>query len=629
MRKTDKTSMNAARSPASPALSAFDRAGIQRTLDAVFGIDLRTLALFRFLLGSVLFVDLCKRALDLRVFYTDFGVMPRDWAMNVNGLWRISLHLANGEAWFIGLLFAIEMIAALGIALGWRARRSIVVAFVLHTSLLNRDQLVLLGGDILITCLMFWAMFLPIAARWSVDAALSRTPPPADNTHCSFATAGLLLQVLSVYFFSAILKNGREWWPEGTAVDYAMQIDAYATPVGQWLRHFPQLEYGLTLFVYFLELLGPPLALFLVATKPLRFVVMVLLMCMHIGFIFCLNLGPFPWISLTSLTTLAGGWLWDLAARRRAQPQSAPLRIYYDRDCGFCLKSVLLFRTFLALPQAEIAPAQDNARARGLMDANYSWVVIDHDERAYLKWPAFVVLLKRSPLFGWLGVLLSGGWAVAPANRVYDFVGRHRGAFGRLSAWALPFHERPYGVGPVAHAFAAFMVVVLLAWNFCTVHWLPNRLYAALTPPLRALRVDQYWDMFAPYPSKEDGWFVLPAQLVGGREIDLMHAERAAVSYDKPASVANEYVNIRWHKYLERIWSAQFSASRLYYGKYLCRSWNATHHGDEALKSFKIVYMLEMSVPIGQSPSVERRVIWEHECFASSAAAGSTGGVGG
>jgi hypothetical protein len=121
--------------------------------------------------------------------------------------------------------------------------------------------------------------------------------------------------------------------------------------------------------------------------------------------------------------------------------------------------------------------------------------------------------------------------------------------------------------------------------------------------------------MFAPFPAKEDGWFVLPAQLAGGREIDLLHPERSAVSYDKPAHVADEFANIRWHKYLERLWSAQFASNRLYYGKWLCRTWNAEHSGAEQLRNFKIIYMLEMSVPQGQTPTVEQRVIWRHDCF--------------
>ncbi len=592
---------------------------LKARLDPLFSVDLRSLALFRVLLGGVLFVDLCNRAIDLRTFYTDVGVMPRDWLLAVNGLWRISLHSANGETWFIAALFAAEMLAALAILVGWRTRTALVVAFVLNASLLNRNPMVLLGGDILLTCLLFWAIFLPVAARHSLDAALSQTPPPADNRHRSWASAGVLLQVMSVYFFSAILKSGADWH-NGTAVYYALSIDGYSTALGQWLKGFPLLTSALSHWVYWLELLGPILVFLPVFSRTLRFAVMLQLMLMHTGFIFCLELGPFPYISLTSLTTLAGGWIWDRLgdwrARRDARRGPHGLRIYYDRDCGFCLKSVLILKQGLLLSRAAIAPAQDTPRARKLLEDNYSWVIIDHDDRAYLKWPAFVILLKRSPLFAPLGLLLSGPWAVPPGNAVYDFVGRNRGGFGKLSGALLPFHDRPFETGPVAQFLAGFALVVLGTWNFCTIHWLPERLYAFLTPPLRAVRLDQYWDMFAPFPSREDGWFVIPARLRDGTEFDLLHPERSGVSFDKPAQVNLEWRNIRWHKYLERIWSAQFANNRLHYGRYLCRNWNSTHGDGQQLDTFKIIYMLERSLPPGETPRVEQNVLWRHGCFA-------------
>ena len=602
-----------------PRLPEFAR----KLMVRLFGIDLRTLALFRALLGSLVFADLVMRAVDLRTFYTDDGVMPRDWLVQFNGLWRISLHSANGEPWFAGLMFGLEMLCALAFLFGWRLRLASILLFVLNGSLLNRDQMVLLGADILIQCLLFWSMFLPLAARWSVDAALADPKPALRNPHVSWASAGLLIQVMSVYFFSAFLKYGREWWPEGTAVDYALQIDGYATPIGVWLRGFYPLTHFLTYAVWLMELCCPILAFSPLFNRPLRFVVMVLLMFMHIGFMLCLSLGPFPFASLTSLTVLAGGWIWDGLERRGARRDKAlgglGLRIYYDRDCGFCLKSCLLYRVFLILPRATIAPAQDTPRAKTLLEANYSWVVIDHDDRAYLKWPAFVQLLKRSPLFFWLGWLLQGNWAVRPGNAVYDFVGRHRGGFGALSGALLPFHARRFDTPWIFDQLVAgFAVVIVFTWNLCTLHALPRPLYAALTPPFRILRIDQIWDMFAPYPSKEDGWFVFPGELFDGTQVDVFHFVSKPVSYDKPEYASREFVNIRWHKYLERIWSVDYAANRLYYSRYLCQRWNATHSGAQQLRTFKMIYMLEMSVPHGLTPTVEQRVLWNHECFGSN-----------
>lgn len=591
---------------------------LKARLDLLFGVDLRSLALFRVMLGTVLFVDLCIRAVDLTVFYTDLGVMPRDWLLPVNGLWRISLHAANGETWWVALLVGIEMLAALAIVIGWRTRMALIVAFVLNASLLNRNPMVLLGGDILITCLLFWAIFLPVAARASLDAALCRQPAPVANLHRSWASAGILMQVMSVYFFSAILKHGSDWF-NGTAVDYALAIDGYATPFGQWFKQFNGLTQLLTYWVWWLELLGPILVFSPFFGRALRFFVMAQLMAMHVGFILCLELGFFPYVSLTSLTVLAGSWLWDaiaaLRARRAARIGPHALRIHYDRDCGFCLKSVLILRQFLLLGAAEVIPAQDVPRAKKLLEDNWSWVLLDHDDRAHLKWPAFVMMLKRSPLFAPLGWLLSGRWAVTPGNAAYDFVGRHRGAFGTLSAALWPQHDRPFETGRIAQFIAAFALVVIGIWNFCTIRWLPNSIYAALTPPMRIVRLDQLWNMFAPFPSREDGWFVIPAQLKDGTELDLLHTERSGVSFDKPRYITHEWKNIRWHKYLERIWSAEFASNRLHYGRHLCRSWNSTHVGERQLDSFKIIYMLENSVPFGQEPKVEQRVLWRHGCF--------------
>jgi len=268
------------------------------------------------------------------------------------------------------------------------------------------------------------------------------------------------------------------------------------------------------------------------------------------------------------------------------------------------------------LPRAQVAPAQDDPRAKALLEANYSWVIIDHDDHAYLKWPAFVVLLRRSPLFAWLGRLLGASLFVRPGNAVYDFVGRHRGAFGKLSGALLPFREVRFETARAWQWLAGFMTIAVLAWNLCSIRVLPNWLYAQLTPPFYLLRIDQLWDMFAPFPAKEDGWFVFPGELMDGTEVDVLHPERAGVSYDKPRYISQEWPNIRWHKYLERIWAAQFASQRLYYGRYLCREWNSTHAPPKQLATYKMIYMLEMSVPIGQTPTVEQRVLWRHECFA-------------
>ena len=291
----------------------------------------------------------------------------------------------------------------------------------------------------------------------------------------------------------------------------------------------------------------------------------------------------------------------------------------------------MLLRTFLVLPAAEIAPAQDTQRARAAARGE-QFLGRDRGRPRLAQVACF-----RRPAAALGAVLLARPAALrqvaagpgqrglrpgrAPPRRagtpqrpVASFprkTARRQAGRGRVrrplrlrrgrgnlwsgtrsagpgatalaaGAVALALAALWLARARIAHVFAAALVLAFLAWNLGTIRLIPAGLRAALTPPLSLLRVDQLWDMFAPFPSKEDGWFVIPAELADGRQVDLLHPERAAVSYDKPRRVEQEWPDMRWHKYLERMWSAQFASSRLYYGRFLCRSWNSAGPGEAA-----------------------------------------------
>ncbi len=592
-----------------------------------FGIDLRTLALFRVALSAVIIVDLLIRLFAVPEFLSDWGVMPRDWLIVSGGAFRISLHALNGGTWFVTLVLALQILLALALLAGYRTRLACVWTFILLGSLQSRDHMILIGGDNLMMCLLFWAMFLPLGARWSVDAALSTVPPPRENLHVSWASAGLLVQVMSVYFFSAVLKDGADWWPDGNAVYYALSLDRYATPLGQWLRDIGWITHPLTYFVYLLEWAGP--ILIFLYSRSLRLAVMLLLLLMHVGFILCLELGPFSYVSIASLTVFIGGWVWDAAAKSRDHGRS--LRIFYDRDCGFCWKMCRLLEVFLALPRTQILPAQDDAFAGPLLEANNSWVVMDERAEPHLKWQAFVALLRHSLLFGW-------AWRVAawriwniPGVAAYHFVARHRAGFANISAALLPERAVRFETGPWAQKFVAIMLFAVLAWNLTTIKLLPSSVERLHSPFFSLLRIDQQWNMFAPYPWRDDGWMVVPGQLVDGSEVDVLNP-RQKLSFAKPRYVSQSLEpDIRWRTYRGRLWEKRYASHRSYYARYLCRDWNVRAKPSKRLLSLELVYMLERSVPEGQVPVIQRNSLWKHQCvspkLAEAAKAAVVGGA--
>ena len=216
----------------------------------LFGADLRTLALFRVLLGGFLILDLCLRARDLVAHYTDFGVMPRTALVDFLSQSSFSLHMANGTAVYQAALFVLSGVFALMMAVGWRTRLATVVSWVLLLSLQNRNTAILSGEDNLVMVLLFWAMFLPLGARYSVDASLTKDDKIPANAFFSAATLALLIQGMSMYLFSALLKSDARWIPDGTAVYYALQLDYFVTPFALWFREFEGLLQGFTYYVW-------------------------------------------------------------------------------------------------------------------------------------------------------------------------------------------------------------------------------------------------------------------------------------------------------------------------------------------------------------------------------------------
>src|SRR5436305_10055773 len=103
-------------------------AAVRGKLAELFGLDLRSLAIFRIGLGLLLLGDLAVRAGDLSAHYTDQGVLPRS-ALAAHHY--VSLHCLDGTADFQGALFVLAGLAALALLAGWQTRAATVVSWLL------------------------------------------------------------------------------------------------------------------------------------------------------------------------------------------------------------------------------------------------------------------------------------------------------------------------------------------------------------------------------------------------------------------------------------------------------------------------------------------------------------------
>ncbi len=504
-------------------------------------------------LGLIMLRDLWVRSYDLVAFYSDRGALPREAILErLDGTWRFSFHMMNGEWQFNAVLFLIHAVFAAMFTVGYRTRLATFVSWLFVISLHARGSIQLQAGDVVLRLLLFWSLFLPLGARASVDALRSPPLKEAASRVVTVASAALGVQLGAIYLFTAIMKSGIAW-KNGSAVYYALSIDYFGkqpfcdmilgtAPVVQvlgaenhawlvanvWPHIHGEVPWAASAFTFgtiIFEWAGPVLLLFPFWRSPVRALVVSGFIAMHLGFYAGLEIGLFPWICISGWLAMMPAPFWDRLGWRDKPGVQRPI------------------------------------------------------QRA--KWPF--------------------------------------------------------------NGLAFFFLALVVNWNLSTIRkQVPN---SPIVPQEvrwvgHLLRLDQNWNMFAPFPLKDDGWYVIPGVLFNGREVDLwgggdpswvpiddsdghkplLHHSDLSLELDRtqPELVSAMYPSQRWRKYMRNIWMKKYKGLRLYYGKHLCRSWNDTHKGSDRLKTFRIVYMKQVTPPPGETGIVEPVQIWNHNCFGSN-----------
>lgn len=299
------------------------------TVRAQFSIDTRSLAAFRIALGGLLLADLLLRARDLTMFYTDAGVLPR--AVLISRFMRpetASIHFAAGAAWFQAGLFVVAGAFAVAMLVGYRTRVATVASWVLLVSLHNRNPVVLNGGDVLFRMLLFWAMFLPLGERWSVDGVRG---DGHRGEVVSVGTAALLLQVVIVYVFNAAFKLSGDLWLSGEAMVYVFSLDQFTVLLGNALAEYRVLLYALGHLWLAMLVLSP---LLILLSGFWRTALILAFAGMHLGMLLTMQLGLFPLIVIAGLIAFLPGEAWDAVLPRLSpyRPARAVQRVPQTLD---------------------------------------------------------------------------------------------------------------------------------------------------------------------------------------------------------------------------------------------------------------------------------------------------------
>lgn len=278
-----------------------------------FGIDTRALATMRIAAGILLLVDLFYRSFNLVAFYTDQGAFPRESLLAMRPYFHhLSLHALSGDLWLQVVLFLAAAIAAAALTLGYKTKIATVLSFLLLGSLHARNPFILNSGDSLLLLLLFWGIFLPLGARFSMDARKTQTP----TSHVvDVATAAILVQVVLIYSMNAFFKFESGHWVSGEAIQNTFLIDRFSTPLGRMLVHFPTL----IILAGWIWLTLVTVSFLLLATTGWRRTTVVALFAgFHLGMFLFMRLGVFPLVSLTALLLFLPPAFWDQAQAKAA-----------------------------------------------------------------------------------------------------------------------------------------------------------------------------------------------------------------------------------------------------------------------------------------------------------------------
>lgn len=168
-----------------------------------------------------------------------------------------------------------------------------------------------------------------------------------------------------------------------------------------------------------------------------------------------------------------------------------------------------------------------------------------------------------------------------------------------------------------------FLIGYVLLWNLGT---LPgSRIGVGRWSFIgNALRLDQAWVMYAPFPYTDDGWFVIEGRTRDGNTFDLFHFAMTGESRDqvipeKPDCISQTFKNGRWQKYIGRLWDSRDAAHRRHFADYLRRQWNSKHNSHQSLVELRMFYMLERTRQY-RIPAIQPTLIYSNTYDNSSAA---------
>ena len=265
-------------------------------------VDLAPVALFRIVYGVLAFNWFWQLFPNLSQFFTDEGIFPRSSQVQFFPLHFTLLNVA-GDWWQVAILWAIALVAAVAVAVGYRTRLALAITYLMLASFSLRDPLVGDASDQVYRAVAFWLIFTACGNRYSVDAWLrARDGSPPRPTGWALPVRILELQFAWIYLATGLEKIGGGLWRDGLAVYYSLQLEhTFGRPWAVPLAQNADLARIATQLTVVAEIAFLPLVFLPVIRRIGRPVAILIAAGLHLNILLFMNVGNFPVIMLAGL----------------------------------------------------------------------------------------------------------------------------------------------------------------------------------------------------------------------------------------------------------------------------------------------------------------------------------------
>ena len=165
-----------------------------------------------------------------------------------------------------------------------------------------RNGLILDGSDNVIAVILPFLIFSDCYRFFNVENKFEALEFKVRNLVIFKAlnnamTLGIMLQVVFIYFFTAVAKSAGAMWQNGTAIYYTMRVEEFMAT--QWNIPLTQNIFFVVLGTYFtllIEIAFP----FLIWFKSTKFLIMGITALLHVGIFVFMRIDNFSWVMIST-----------------------------------------------------------------------------------------------------------------------------------------------------------------------------------------------------------------------------------------------------------------------------------------------------------------------------------------